>query len=146
MIPSGRTNRSGYTVCKYSWISLSRTRLSRITANLEVKIWSLPKHENLKTIKNKELRSNFSSSTIFSIYHQILKSPITHIFVKCGCSNYFFLNSANLLCRGTDILKYFRESLGIRDKESRLYMPQNKEKQSNQDPRSKHHENPPILF
>ena len=41
--------------------------------------------------------------------------------VKCGCSNYFFLNSANLICRGTDISKYFRESLGIRDNERRLY-------------------------
>ena len=43
-----------------------------------------------------------------------------YIFVKCGCSNYFFLNSANLICRGTDISKYFRESLGIRDNENRL--------------------------
>ena len=36
---------------KYSWLSLSRTRLSRITAYLEVKIWSSPKHENLTTCK-----------------------------------------------------------------------------------------------
>ena len=35
----------------YSWLSLSRFRLSRITAYLEVKIWSLPKHENLTTDK-----------------------------------------------------------------------------------------------
>ena len=34
----------------------------------------------------------------------------------------FFLNSANLICRGMDISKYFRESLGIRDIESRLYI------------------------
>ena len=33
------------------------------------------------------------------------ESPITYIFVKCGCSNYFFLNSANLIYRGTDISK-----------------------------------------
>ena len=33
------------------------------------------------------------------------------------CSIYFFLNSANLISRGTDISKYFRESLGIRDLE-----------------------------
>ena len=32
----------------------------------------------------------------------------------------FFLNIANLICRGTDISKYFIESLGIRDNESRL--------------------------
>ena len=34
----------------------------------------------------------------------------------------FFLSSENLICRGTDISKCFRESLGIRDNESRLYM------------------------
>ena len=51
-------------------------RLSRITAYLEVKIWSLPIHENLTTdgkyCRKEEkllLRSNFSFfSTIFSIY------------------------------------------------------------------------------
>ena len=32
-----------------------------------------------------------------------------------------FLSSANLICRGTDISKYLIESLGFRDKESRLY-------------------------
>ena len=61
---------------KYSWLSLSRPRLSRITAYLEVKIWSLPKHENLTTGKKilwkrgeiapKEQFLLFS--TIFSIY------------------------------------------------------------------------------
>ena len=35
---------------------------------------------------------------------------------------YFFLNSENLICRGTDISKYFRESCGFRDNESRLYI------------------------
>ena len=30
----------------------------------------------------------------------------------------FFLNSANLICQGKDISKYFRESLGIRDNKS----------------------------
>ena len=33
----------------------------------------------------------------------------------------FVLNSANLICTGTDISKYFGESLGIRDNDSRLY-------------------------
>ena len=32
----------------------------------------------------------------------------------------FFLNSANLVSRGTDISKYFRKSLGLRDNESQL--------------------------
>ena len=109
-------------------ISLSQPPLSRITAYLEVEIWSLPKHENLITgkkilWKRGEIapKSNFSSFPQYFQYISNFKSPITHIFVKCGCSNYFFLNSANLICRGTDISKYFRESLGIRDNESRLY-------------------------
>ena len=48
--------------------------------------------------------------------------PITYTFVKCSYTNYFFLNSANLICRSTDISKYFSESLGILDNESRLYI------------------------
>ena len=47
------------------WLSLYRPRLSRITAYLEVKIWSLPKHENLTTDKKycgkEEKLPNFSS-------------------------------------------------------------------------------------
>ena len=35
---------------------------------------------------------------------------------------FFFLNSANLICRSMDISKYFRESLGLRENESRLYL------------------------
>ena len=37
--------------------------------------------------------------------------------MKRDCS-IFFLNSANLVCRGSDISKYFRESLGVCDNES----------------------------
>ena len=33
-----------------------------------------------------------------------------------------FFTSATLICRGTDISKCFRESLGIRDNENRLYI------------------------
>ena len=33
----------------------------------------------------------------------------------------FFLNSANLICRDTDISYYFRESLELRDNESQQY-------------------------
>ena len=55
-------------------------------------------------------------STIFSIISN-LRSQITYSFIKCCC----FIFSANLICRPTDISKYFRQSLGLRDKESRLY-------------------------
>ena len=106
-------------VLTYSWLSLSRHRLSRITTYLEVKLWPLPKHENLTTGKN------IVEIYIFPQYFQYIsnfKSPIIYIFVKCGCSNYFVLNSAILICRGTDVSKYSRAPLGIRDNESRLYM------------------------
>ena len=111
----------------YSWLSLSRPRLSRITAYLEAKIWSLPKDENLTTgnkilWKRGEIAPNFSSFPQYLQYTSNYKSLITYTFVKCGCSIYFFLNSAILICRGTDISKYFRESLGIRDNESQLYI------------------------
>ena len=43
--------------------------------------------------------------------------------MKCGCLIYLFLlSSANLICRNTDISKYFRKSLGLRDNENRLYL------------------------
>ena len=68
----------------YSWLSLSRPRLSRITAYLEVKILSLLKHEYLttgKTYFEKEekllLRSNFASFPHYFQYISNFKSPIT---------------------------------------------------------------------
>ena len=72
---------------QFSWLSLSRTRLSRITTYLEVKIWSLPKHENLTTCKTycgKEEKGAISPlfHNIFNI--SLTSSPIKHIFVKCG--------------------------------------------------------------
>ena len=97
---------------KYSRLLLSRFSLSRITVYLEVKIWSLFEHGNL-TIGNKILWKR-----IFSIISNFW-SQITCSFVKCGC---FFLNSANLICRGMDISKYFTECLGLWDYESWLYI------------------------
>ena len=66
------------------------------------------------------LRSFFSSFPQYFQYISIFRSQSTYSFVKCGCLIYFFLNSANLICRGTYISKYFRESIGLRDNESRL--------------------------
>ena len=78
----------------YSRLSLSQTRLSRITAYLEVKVWSLPKHKNLTAGKKycgKEekllLRSNFSSFPQYFQYISNFKSPI-HIYL---------LNAVNLI-------------------------------------------------
>ena len=94
-----------------------------------MKISSLPKYEHLtigKKYCEKEekllLESNFSS---FPQYFQYIsnfksKSILIHL-LKVVVRFILFLNSANLICRVTDISKYFRESLGIRDNESRLY-------------------------
>ena len=60
-------------------------------------------------------------STIFSFFNIALTSRVKlriH-FLKCSCSIYFVLNSANLICGGTDISKYFKKSLESRDNESR---------------------------
>ena len=130
-----KTCKSGRRILKarciitilYSRLSLSRPRLSRFTAYLEVKIWFLFKHENLTTcnkivwkrgeIAPKEQFLLFS--TIFSIY--LTPGVKLRIYIcEMWLFDLFFLNSANLICRGTDISKYFRQSLGIRDNESRL--------------------------
>ena len=86
---------------------LSRPRLSRITAYLEVKIWTLPKYENLIT-GNKILwkrgeiapeeqfllittifRNCSSSLPQYFQYTSNFKRPITYTFFKSGCSIYF---------------------------------------------------------
>ena len=90
-------------VCNYSRTSLSRTRLFRITAYLEVKIWSLFQHETMTTV-NKIMwkRGEFAPKeqillffTLFYIYISNLRSQITHLFVKCGCSIRCFPHSLN---------------------------------------------------
>ena len=73
----------------YSWLSLSRTRLSRITAYLEVKIWSLPKRELLTPGKKilwkrgeiapKEQFLHFS--TIFLIHISLTSRVQLHIYL-----------------------------------------------------------------
>ena len=54
-----------------------------------MKIWSLLKHENLttgkKNIVEKRRNCSFSSFPQYFQYISNFKSPVTHIFVKCGC-------------------------------------------------------------
>ena len=57
---------------------------------------------------------------ISPLFHNIFNISLTsrvqqYIYLLNVVVRIFFLNSANLICRGTDISKYFRESLGIRD-------------------------------
>ena len=73
---------------RYSWLPLSRPRLSRITAYLEVKIWPLPKHENLTRGKKIlwrrgeiALRSNFSSFPQYFQYISNLRVQL-HIYLS----------------------------------------------------------------
>ena len=92
---------------------ISNNRLSR-------KIWSRFKHE-IPTSDNILWKRG---EIVFPQYFQYIsqfRSKITYSFVKCGYSIYFVLNSVNLICRSTDISKYFRHSLGLRDNKSRLY-------------------------
>ena len=105
----------------YTYSRLSRLCLSRITAYLEVKIWSLCKHANLTT-GIYALCSNFSSFLQYCQYISNFRSQITYSFVKIDCLIYFFHYSANLICRGSDISKYFRESVGLRNNENRLWL------------------------
>ena len=62
------------------------------------------------------VRSNFS---FFDIY---LSGVNLLIYLRNVVVRFilFYLKSANLLYRGTDISHNFRESLGLRDTESRL--------------------------
>ena len=73
-----------------------------------------------------EKRRNCSLGAISPLFHIIL-----YIFLASGVKLHIhlssvvvrfivFLTSATLISRGTDISKHFRESLGIRDNESRL--------------------------
>ena len=79
-----------------------------------------------------EKRRNCSWGAISPLFHNIFNLSLTsrvqlHIHLYVYLLNVvvriiFFLSSANLICRGTDISKYFI-SLGFRDNESRLYIP-----------------------
>ena len=78
----------------YSQLSLSQLHLSRITAYLKVKIWSLFKHENLTTGNNTlwkrgetALKGQLFLFSTFSIY--LFKSQISPSFVKCGVDLFF---------------------------------------------------------
>ena len=88
---------------------ISNYRLSRSENLVPVLTWN---YDN-RLQNNVEKRRN--CSTIFSVYLYFQES--NYIFI---CEmwlfdlSFFFLNSANLICRDTDISKYFRESLSSR--------------------------------
>ena len=67
-------------------------------------------------IKQQEIKCCGKEEKLLLICFYIVK-----LRIHDGCSIYFFLNSVNLICQGTDISKYFRESFGFRGNISRLY-------------------------
>ena len=79
-----------------SRLLMSNNRLSRSENLAPVATWKF----------NNRLQSIVEFSTVFFLYISNFSSQITYPFVNCGCSNFFFLNSANLICRDMDISKY----------------------------------------
>ena len=89
------------SVLIYSSLSLSRPLLSRITAYLEVDIWSLLKHENLTTgkkilWKRAEIapRSNLTSFAQYFQYISNFKSPFFCVEVLRSSQPYGVMSSA----------------------------------------------------
>ena len=92
-----------------------------------MKIGPLPTYKNLIT-GNKILwkRGDIAPKEPFLLFsHNIFNISLTsRVQLQIHLLNavrFIFSSSANLICQNTDISKYFRESLGIRDNESRLY-------------------------
>ena len=115
----------GHLLYYYSWLSLSRPRLSRITAYLEEKIWSLSKHENLTTGKNiLWKRGEIAPKDLF---HNIFNISLTlraqlHVYLLNVIVRIIFSSILQIWYAEVRIPRSIsRESLGIRDNESRLY-------------------------
>ena len=90
-----------------------------------MKFWSLFLHVNLSP-GNKILwkREGAISALFHNIFNMSLTSRVKlHIHLLNVVVRFIvFLTSATLIFRDTDISKCFRESLGTRDNESRLYI------------------------
>ena len=117
-----------YNFTTYSWLPLSQLGLSHITAYFEVKIWSLLYYQNLTTgnkilWKRREIAPEeqfLFFSTIFLIY---IFQDSNYIFI---CEMWWFNLFFPWFCKSdmsrSHVSKYFRESFGPRDNESRLYL------------------------
>ena len=98
---------------------ISNNRLSRSENLVHVLTWiSNNRYQNIVE-KRKEQFLLFS--TIFSTYLLTLGVKLHIHLLNVAVRFIVFVNPANLICRGADISKYSRESIGLRDKESRLY-------------------------
>ena len=95
-----------------------------------MKIWSLPKHETLKTSKRNivEKRRNCSLVAISPLFHNIFNISLTsrvqlHIHFLNVVVQIFFSLILQIWYVEVRISRSLSESLGIRDNESRLYKP-----------------------
>ena len=102
----------------YNRLSLSRLRLSGTITYIVVKTGNLTKGNKILWKKGEKC------SFFHNIFNLCLTSAVKlyiHLW-NMLVRFIFFLSSANLICQGTDISKYFRESLGFRDNKSWLYV------------------------
>ena len=94
-----------------------------MTAYLEVKILSLAKHQNLTTGKKNtvEKRRNCSSGAISPFYNIFNRSLNSRVQLRINLLNVVVGIIFPHFCKSdvtTDISKYFKESLGVRDNET----------------------------
>ena len=91
---------------------ISNYRLSRIENLVPVLTWNYDNRQQNNVVLFSTLLYIFLTSGVKLHIH--LLNVIVQFVV--------FLTLSTLICRGTDISKYFSETLGIRDSESRLYL------------------------
>ena len=73
--------------------------------------------------KRGEIKEQFLLFSHYFIYIFLIPGVKLHIHLLNVVVQFIvFLTLSTLICQGTDISKCFRESLGIRDNESRLYL------------------------
>ena len=109
-----RTDEKRLAGKKYSWLSLTRPRLSRITAYLEVKIWSLPKHENLTTCK--KYCGKEEKWAISPLFHNFFNISLTsrvqlHIYLLNVVNRISFSSILQIWCVEVRISRSISESL-----------------------------------
>ena len=114
-----------YSQLSLCWVCLSRiNRLSLRENPVLVLTWK--SNIRYKILWKRRETASKEQFLLFStiVFNISLSSRVKlHIHLwKVVVQFTFFLNSANLICQGTHTSKYFRESLGLWDYESRLYV------------------------
>ena len=119
-------SRYGYLDLFQSPLEFEITRVDCVSSNLQV--WyveiRISRRISESPLDFEITRVDCISSVLQIWYVEVrISRPISEsLGIRDNESWLCFLNSASLICRGTDISTYFRESLGLRDNESRLYI------------------------